>query len=318
MSDSSHNDHQSHDMFQKYQTILQKHGYIVVDSSVHGKNQTRFLHFILEKNGVKYFCKVNRPELYDTHVNSSLVNKLTDQSPPNVQFLAPLKEIEADDSIFHIYTYIDQTPVSNESAGFTDFLVDDADIELYLASVIDAIQHISSRQFVTTNEHQRSVSTQQAVIRLLRSLPNDTPYAIEFLKYLLSRSDVDEFELAMDDIQPQNMFWLKQDKKLVVFDLDAISPQLRYFDHAKFAAQLWIVYDKPVLAKRFVEMTLERLSIADKSDAYRYLRFNFTREALMHYAHFNDPESRQRSLDLMKWVRRGLLELINADDNLQK
>lgn len=312
MSDSLHTNDQPDDITKKYQTILQKYGYVVTSTSVHGKNQTRFLHFILEKDGLKYFCKANRPGLYDTHVNSSLVHKLTDQSPPNVQFLTPLKEIEVDDVIFHIYTYIDQKPVSNESAGFTDFLIDDADVESYLNGVIDAIQHISSRQFVTTNEHQRSVSTQQAVIRLLRSLPDDTPYAIEFLKYLLSRSDVDEFELAMDDIQPQNMFWLKQDKKLVVFDLDAISPQLRYFDHAKFAAQLWVVYDKPVLAKRFVEMTLGRLSATEKSDAYRYLRFNFTREALMHYAHFNDPESRQRSLDLMKWVRKGLLELINT------
>lgn len=302
----------AHHLVNKYEAILMKHGYSTVENSVHGKNQTRFLHFILEKGGQKYFSKANLPDQYETHINSGLVKKLANNTPSNIEFLAPLDIIEEDDIIFHIYRYIDQRPISNESAGFADFSVSKSDTDNYLNLVLDAIEHVASSQFVTANEGRRSLSIQSVAASHIRKLPNDTPYAVEFLKYLLEQPKLRDFRLAITDIQPQNMFWVESEKKLIMFDLDAIGPQLRYFDQAKFASQLWVVYDRSDLAIRFIELFLARLTSEEMSEAYRYLRFNFTNDALLHYAIFKDHESRERTVHLMKWIRKDLLEMINS------
>jgi hypothetical protein len=165
------NNKTSHPFAKRYQNILAEHGYTTLEKSVHGKNQTRFLHFILEKNGQKYFSKANLPDQYDVHINAGLVSKLTGKMPAHVQFLAPLDVIEADDAVFHIYHYINQRPVSNEEAGFTDFLVSAADIDLFLRRTIDAIKYVASQQLVTANEQRRAAPIQKTVVGLLKKLP---------------------------------------------------------------------------------------------------------------------------------------------------
>ena len=57
----------------KLREFLRSKGYEVLESSVSGKNQTRFFHLVLRKGSEKIYCKVNKlDEVYELHSNSSL------------------------------------------------------------------------------------------------------------------------------------------------------------------------------------------------------------------------------------------------------
>lgn len=297
----------------RYSQILTENGYTVVGESVHGKNQTRFLHFVLEKDGKKYFSKANRFNVHDTHMNASLI-KYIKNIPESVSFLAPEREIIEDDVVFHLYPYINQEPVSNESKEFSDFNVDEEDIDVFLERVLSAIKCVESQKGLVTNqERNRDKNSEDIALRLLRNNkpPNDTPYGVEFLKYLANERGLNEYRMAIDDIQAQNMFWYKEDKSLTVFDFDFVGPKLRYYDHAKFAASLWVVYDKPEYAKRFAKMVFDDVPEGDRGLAYRYMRRHLTEEALIDYGAFDDPTTQARTKEFMKWIRRDLLFVAN-------
>lgn len=295
---------------QEYSQFLEKQDYNVLETSVHGKNQTRFMHFILEKDGKKYFCKANKNDMLMTHMNAALVRKVKNV-PEGVEFLTPIDELEYEDTVFHVFPYINQRPVSNEAEYFRDFNVSEEDLEVFFGRVLMAINCIESQKIVTINEANRHVSAKKTVLDTLKRLPGDTPYAVEFLQYLLQEDDLDEYRTALDDIQPQNMFWLADDKKLIVFDLDFVGVHRRYFDHAKFFAQLWIVYDRAEYAKQFMKLVFASIPEEKRGKAYRYIRFNLTHEALRSYWVFKDAESQTRTQALMRWIRKDLLEYAN-------
>lgn len=295
---------------QEYSQFLEKQGYEISETSVHGKNQTRFVHFILKKDSRKYFCKANKTGLYATHMNAALVRKVKD-IPKGVEFLAPVDELEYGDIVFHIFPYIDQSPVSNEAKQFKDFNVSEEDLTVFFERVVAAITSIESQKIVTMYERNRNVSVKKTVLDTLRRLPSDTPYAVEFLQHMLQEDDLDEYRTALDDIQPQNMFWVAGDKKLIVFDFDFVGVHRRYYDHAKFFAQLWVVYNRAEYAKQFMKVVFMLTAEEDHGKAYRYIRFNLTQEALRCYGIFKDAESRTRTQELMRWIRKDLLDYAN-------
>lgn len=307
----SNSPNKPHALDKTYSNFLANQGYKVVATEVHGKNQTRFLHFILEKNGRKYFSKANMSDLYEVHLNASLVNKLQD-APAGIQFLTPVEILEDGDVVFHIYDYIDQKPVSNESEHFTDFSVNSPDIEGFLGKVLQAIAYVEKQSVVTIYEKNREQSVDEMVVQLLKRIPSDTPYAVELLQHLLKEGDPKEYRFAIDDIQPQNMFWIADKKELILFDLDHIGPRPRYFDHAKFFSQLWVVYDRKEYALKFMGLLFSKLTGEERATAYRYLRFNLTFITLKDYGTFKDHQTRRRITEMMRWIRKDLLLLANS------
>lgn len=301
---------QTHNLTKPYREFLEGQGYEVHETSVHGKNQTRFLHFIVQKDGHKYFCKANMFDLYDIQINAGLADKIS-KAPAHIRFLAPVSKLEHDDVLFYMYPYIDQEPISNEAKQFQDFTVPETDIDIFLQRVLTAIAHIEQQQLVTSYEHSQSMYAQDVVLGLLSSLPGDTPYALPFLKHLLAEKHLDDFRPAIRDIQPQNMFWDANTKTLTLFDLEDIAPLPRYYDHAKFFAQLWVVYDRDKYARRFMELLFAQLKPEEKATAFRYIRFNLAAESLRSYKIFKSLKDRQRTTALMRWLRKDLLELVN-------
>lgn len=299
----------THGLTKPYRKFLESQGYEVHETSVHGKNQTRFLHFVVQKDGQKYFCKVNTYDLYDTQINAGLASKLG-KAPPHIRFLAPVVRLEHGDVLFYMYPFVDHEPISNEAKQFRDFGVPETDIDTFLERVLAAIAHIERQQLVTLHGHNQSMHPQDVALDLLKTLPGDTPYALYFLKYLLSEKHL-EFRPAIRDIQPQNMFWDSGSQTLTLFDLEDIAPLPRYYDHAKFFAQLWVVYGRDSYARRFMELLFAQLKTKGRAEAFRYIRFNLTVEALRSYKTFRSIEDRQRTKALMSWLRKDLIELAN-------
>jgi hypothetical protein len=292
--------------------ILLNSGYGTIESSVHGKNQTRFTHLILEKDGQKFFCKVNNDnEVYDSQINQLLSTLLRD-SPDGITFHAPVDTIEDDDHIFHIYPYVDQRPVSSESEDFTDFQVPESDVELYLQRVLAAIRYVEGQQMVSHFETRHRIPVEDTVIALLRQTPIDTPHAVEFLQYVLDEgARLPEYRLAIDDIQPQNMFWDTTTKHLTIFDLELLMPKKRCYDYAKFCAQLWVVYGRESYAQQFTRMLFDQLPAEEKGIVYSYFRYHMSCEALLYYRVFREDYRRERTVVMMDWIRRDLLDLVN-------
>lgn len=299
---------------EKITEILLRSGYQTLESSVHGKNQTRFTHLILEKESVRYFCKVNNDnQVYDSQVNQTLSNLLAD-APKGVTFLAPIETIEEGDYIFHIYPYIDQLPVSSESERFTDFQVPEPEIDLYLQRVIDAITYVEKQELVSVYAMRHKVSVDEMVVALLQKVPMDTPHAVEFLQHLLSEGkSLTTYCLAIDDIQPQNMFWHTDTQALTIFDLENIVPKRRGYDYSKFFAQLWVVYGREAYAKRFIQLLFSQHAQSERGELYSYLRFHMTYEALLYYGLFREPEEQERNSRMMHWIRREFLALANGE-----
>jgi len=296
----------------KLKKVLLQAGYEILEGSVHGKNQTRFTHLLVRKNDKQYFCKVNNTnEVYASHSNESLAKSFKD-IPPGIQLLTAVDELEEGDHILHIYPYIDQSPVSNESQQFNDFSVQKSDIDAFLHRVLEAIAYVEHQELVTAYESHRQTPTENTVLALLKKLPKDTPYAVEFLQYLLSEgNNLNEYRLSMTDIQPQNMFWNTSDKTLILCDFEDLSPQKRYYDYAKFCTQLWVVYGRSEYAKRFIVLLFASLPTKDKSTSYSYIRFNMMFELLVNYSVFKDRITRKRIHDMMRWVRKDLLQTVN-------
>ena len=276
-----------------YQSFLEGRGYVVRERSVHGKNQTRFHHFVLEKDGRCWFCKVNHlPAVLAPQLNSALVRLLTADAPPGVRFLAPTQELIWGDAPFHIYPFVDQLPVSNEAAGFKDFLVEEADLPLFFARVLDAVDFVGAQDIITANEGERWRSPRHAVVEMLRRLP--------------------AYALAINDIQPQNMFWSTSDQSLTLFDLEHLAPQRRFRDVAYFFINLWLVCGRPEYARQFLTLAVQRLSLADRHAAYAYVRLHLSELYLTYYGVFKDAEHRKRLRAVIRWVRLELLPLVNG------
>lgn len=297
-----------------YQSFLEGRGYIMRERSVHGKNQTRFHHFVLEKDGRRWFCKVNHlPAVLAPQLNSALVRLLTADAPPGVRFLAPAQELIWGDALFHIYPFVDQLPVSNEAAGFKDFLVEEAGLPLFFARVLDAVDFVGAQDIITANEGERWRSPRHAVVEMLRRLPAETPYAVELLQYVLAESArLPEYALAINDIQPQNMFWSTSDQSLILFDLEHLAPQRRFRDVAYFFINLWLVCGRPEYARQFLALAVQRLSPADRHAAYAYVRLHLSELYLTYYGAFKDAEHRKRLRAVIRWVRLELLPLVNG------
>lgn len=301
----------------RIRTLLAAAGYEILDDSVQGKNQTRFTHWILQKNETKYFCKVNNTsDVYSKHLNEALSRYFKDE-PTGVTFLTPVQVLEEGDHVLLIYHFIDQSPVSNESKNFKDFAVTLEDLTIFLDRVLSALDYIERQDIVTAHEDNRLEPIMTTVVNLLRDLPHSTPYALELLQYLLRHGEVlNDYRLAINDVQPQNMFWDHDGQTLTVFDLEHMGPRRRYYDHAQFCCQLWLIYNKPAYAKRFAKMLFTSLSSTDRNIAFSYFRFNMTHQLLAHYTTFKDAVVRGRASDMMRWMRRDLLSLVNDSPNL--
>lgn len=293
-------------------SFLKQHGYQVLEHTVHDKNQTRFYHFVVKKNGQRLFCKVNNlASLVDNQLNSSLAR--TFSSPPGgVRLLMPLSELRREDAIFQFFPYVDQLPISTEAAAFKDFRVPEADIDVFLERVIDLIAYIGRQDIVTAYEYKRTEPAEHSAIAVLKAMPADIPYGVELLQNVLRLSELlHDYRLSIHDIQPQNMFWDVEEKVLSVFDLEDLQPNPAYHDQASFFAQLWVVYDRPEYARRFMVALFRGLSADECRMAYAYTRFNLSGLCLKYYTNFKRPEERRRTEALIRWLRLELLSVAN-------
>jgi hypothetical protein len=302
-------------MREKLQRFLEQKGYHVASSSVHGKNQTRFVHFIVTKNAKKYFCKVNLVDsTLSTHMNAELSKLLTSASP-KVRFLSPMHEEVYDGAVFHFFEYFDQLPVSNESKEFKDFNVPKEECHEYFTRVCEAIDAVAAnKQIVTQFERNRRRTIRGIIFQFVCRLPADMPYGLELLKYLAQEGEsLHEYVLAIGDLQPQNMFWVAPEGILYIFDLEGLSPQLKYFDHANFALHLWAIHDRAEYAQQFLQVAWARVAPSDRAEAFRYLKFNLVRGLLVHYseAKTHHAERLPALTAMIKWVRKDLLLFLN-------
>lgn len=295
-----------------YVTFLKQHGFDVLEQEVHGKNQTRFYHFVVKKNDQRLFCKVNiAVHLAESQRNSSLARQFTGP-PAGVEVLTPVDELSWHDALFQFYPYVDSLPVSTESAAFHDFRVPEADIDTFLQRVLAVIAYIGEQDIVTVYEYNRMASPEQMVTQILRTIPAETPHAVELLQHILHDAELlGDYRLSIHDIQPQNMFWDTNGKVLSVFDLENLQPNLAFHDHASFFTQLWVVYDQPEYARRFMALFFRSLLAAERHAAYEYIRCSLSRLSLKYYANFKQPEERRRIEKLIRWLRSELLLVAN-------
>ncbi len=296
----------------KLSSILEQLGYKVEASLVHGKNQTRYIHFVVTKNGCKYFCKVNRgDEVFEEHINAGLAKNFG-KAPTGIYFMTPAKIEEVKGFSFYFYPYLDQMPVSNESKKFADFNVPAQDIPNYFNKVLKAIEFINQQELITNREYERFNRLESKIFNLAKSIPADVPHGLVFLKYLASEGEgLDKYYLSINDIQPQNMFWVNKDKSLHIFDLEAIGPKLKYYDHAHFTARLWYIHARPEYAKKFLAMTLKSLAKLDQKEAFHYIKFNLIYILLRAYTTYKDEPSRNKIEQMLQWIRKDLLQFVN-------
>jgi hypothetical protein len=292
--------------------FLKQQGYHVLEKSVHDKNQTRFYHCIVEKDGERYFCKANKSStVYGEHMNSEIAAYFK-KSPAKISFMEPVRIESYRDHVIHFFSYIDQLPVSNEAKDFRDFSVKEADLDTFFGRVIAAIRFVSEQRVITVNEYIREKPPRENVFALVKNLPPATPYGLELLGLMAKEGEIlRSYELALEDIQPQNMFWFEDTKELALFDLEALSPRLKHYDYARFAVNLWCIYDKPQYAKRFLDLVFANASEAERSEKYRYIRYNLAENLLEHYAWHKDPQTRRRIKAMTQWFRRDFLRFVN-------
>jgi|GEM_PF-3669854 len=292
--------------------FLQQKGFVILHKAVHGKNQTRFWHFVLERNDQKFFCKVNKyDDGYESHNNSS-ISKYFSKPPQKIRFINPVETFVYNDSLLHLYPFIALPAVSNESKDFSDFNVPDADSDAYLQTVIAAIRFVAAQKIVSTNESSIERSFDDSFLKLIERLRTEIPHAVEHLKYLLHEGHLlQQKTLAINDIQPQNMFWEIKSKELFIFDLEHLGPNFAYYDFARFSSYVWFVHQKPDLAERFLQLAFADLSHEQKAEQFRYIKFCLVWTLINDFAVFKADTTRKYILSMLAWVRKDFLHFVN-------
>lgn len=290
--------------------FLEREGYQLLQTSVQNKNQTRFLYLILAKGHEKYFCKVNKyDDAYDPHLNSSL-SKYFAKSPSKIHFVTPTEIFDYQGVLISLYPYIDQAAVSSESEKFNDFNVPPAELDDYLKAVIQAINFVASRKLMTTNDSLLESRFEDEFIKLVGNVRVELPQALESIKYLLREGKLlKQKTLAINDIQPQNMFW--KSRGLYLFDTEHLGPNYKYYDYARFSSYLWFLHQKPVYAQRFLELSFNNLTPEEKQERYSYIKFMLIWTLLSDYTNFKSADTRQHIVTMLKWVKKDLLYLVN-------
>ncbi len=287
-------------------------GFIISDKSVHGKNQTRFIHVILKKDNKSYFCKINKSDVvFEAHNNSSIAAYLKNQ-PPNISFMAPLETFKYKNHLIHLYPYINLPTVSSESTKFRDFNVNLKDLEAYFSSVIRAIDYVSKQELITVSESAVESDFVKKFLRQIEEIQVDVPHGLEYVKYLLKEGKtLYKYSLAINDIQPQNMFWNPNGQELCLFDMEQLGPNYKYYDYARFSSYLWFVCGRPEYAKQFLQLTFSDSDYKTKSEKYRYIRFLLVRLLISDYTNFKGVDERQRIRDLLEWIRTDMIRFVN-------
>jgi len=285
---------------------LESQGYRVLEDSVHGKNQTRYYHFIVEKAGKKYFCKVNKSdEVIKEHTNGMMVEELG-TPPEGVTFLLPAEKLSFDGFLLLLFPYIEQWPVSSESKQFKDFNVAPEDLTTYFELVVKAIEFIATQKLTTMDESAAPTLNGQ-ITKLIERMKPETPYGLEILKYLVKTGEeLTERTLTIGDIQPQNMFWMDEDKTITIFDLEEMVPRMKYFDYARLSSYLWFIYGHSDYAKMLLEVSFKGLSASDREERLSYIKFSLLVLLVQGYADYDEPETLERVTEMIEWVRNGL------------
>lgn len=308
------NDEQAAVLRKKLKELLTEKGYDLLEESVDGKNQSRYIHLILEKGGKRFFGKVNirREQLLD--IKNESLSELLDESE-HFQFLKPVETLEVDThSVLLIYPFIHLPAISSESSDFSQFTIDTSDVDAFYQAVNEAFSQMEDKKLYSYRDvgSANEVRLERIAEWITKLSPEDTA-AVEALQVVTERrGSLTTFAPSVGDTQPQNMFWDPVEKKVILFDLEVLQNRPLYFDIAKLAASFWIVCNRAEFAEGLIRYSTKRLGSTNKIGGYHLMMLLSGLEYYFHFKKVSEAHRVKLSLEFIEWLLQDFAEVANT------
>lgn len=289
-------------------TKINSIGYQVSSESVDSKNQGRYWHFELERDGRKYFAKINKFEdEYKKISNELRINKILvpEINTKEIEIVKIVEDIEINKKQHClIYEFIDLLTVSSEKNQFNDFNVRDEKLNILFNRIEEVITKLSEIDYKKYDLKVESLYDDQKFEDLLndskvKSLENFK----EISKILIEfESKVNEYCFSTGDLQMQNIFWDGEKEKMFLFDLEHAGPSPLYDDHAGIIFNLISVLDRVDLAEKLFERFVKK---NDCEKFRNYFKYNFLLKSVWHIANIPEKEYLERFENGINWLLKG-------------
>lgn len=244
-------------LLESIHTLLNTHGYTILQLGVEDKNQTRFNHFKLQKENKLFFAKVNVDDSTIVQVeNQLIVSGLNDGDTFCFVKVVDCIHVSQNRKIL-IFPYIDLSPMSRESTNFRELNIDKKDWYVFFKALSDTCSAVMNSDIKLT---PIKYDYNQKFLEWRKIIPKNDKKILEALNSIEQSLISSETFLAINDIQLQNMFWDNINKKLFLFDLEHLSHEIVYYDVAKFAASCAIVYNRFSLSHEWLDFYINQKS----------------------------------------------------------
>ena len=310
-------DEQANSSIVEMKSLLKDKGYNVLTESVDGKNQTRYVHMILEKAGKRYFAKINkRREQFFDITNEALSKQLP--TGDDFEFIKSLEVIQLDeDRIILIYPFIAASPISSESNNFNSISVAPTDLNDFFKYTYTALSTLSEQQTYTYKDVgvTSPIHADHLVGWLASVNPTDTD-VVEALQALAKKRHLQlPLVVSVSDAQPQNMFWDANLKKVYFFDMETIQHLPRGYDLAKLASSFYIVCSQVKVSTEWVDYVVHQLRTSTEStELIGQLHLMLLLAGVEYYSYFkkiNDKNRVAGSINFIRWALRDFVKLVN-------
>lgn len=284
---------------------IEDSGYEIIKESVDDKNQSRFWHFKLEKDGKKFFSKINKFDKEFKKIQNELtVNKITVPriQSKGVEVLEIIEDIQIQDyQKCLIYEYIDLPTISSEKNEFNDYHVSEKNTPVLFNRIDEFISSLVKINYKEFNIVPKVETEEDELIELFehenfKKINNSELVVKELLEMT---KNIDKFDFSTGDLQMQNMFWDEAKGKIYVFDLEHAGANPKHEDHAGIIFNLISVLDRIDLADK---LYLKFYNKYKGKEFDTYFKYNFLVKSVWHIGHVPEEEYLRRFENGINWL----------------
>lgn len=295
---------------------LKTAGYSVKSSSVNNKNQTRFIHLILDKNGEKFFAKANNKAATLLNLENEAISEHV-KDGNMFSLVKPADKIVVDEQVsVYIYPFIDYPAISREEDGFKSFNLAKEDLESFFNALVQLLGSVSNSTMYSLHDIS-TLHTDSLLKKWLQAIdPSDTNSVMALQTLANTLPEVIETVPAVEDIQTQNLLWDSADKHLYLIDLEAVRNMPLFYDHAKLAVSLFSLCDQPDISHKWLVRVIKEIESAKEQSIEKLAQLHrmLLWSGLEYYIHFkkiSDGKRQALALDYLRWVLHEFAPTVN-------
>lgn len=306
----------SADYLTKLFELLESKGYSVKNKSVSNKNQTRFVHLILHKNGQKFFAKANKKAGTLLNLENEAIAKHV-KNGGMFSLVQPIDTVAVNkQTSVYIYPFIDHPAISLEEDDFTSFNMATEDLESFFNALIQLLSSLKDSSLYS--HHDIGTLRTDALLKkwLLAIDPSDVEAVMALQTLASTLPEVIETTPAINDIQSQNLLWNSTNKHLYVIDLEAVRNMPIFYDHAKLAGSLFSLCDQPDISRKWLLRVIKQIKseedkqIEQLAQLHRMLLWSGL-EYYIHFKKINDAKREDLALEYLRWVLHEFAPTVN-------